>query len=59
MSESLDLVVMGAWYGNGRKTGWFSPFLLGVYDPETEEYASVCRVMSGCEPTAPTALPVC
>ena len=47
LRDSLDLVPIGAWYGNGRKAGWFSPFLLAAYDPETETYASVCRCMSG------------
>ncbi|CAM6126062.1 unnamed protein product [Calypogeia fissa] len=47
LQDSLDLVPIGAWYGNGRKAGWYSPFLLACYDPEREEYQSVCRVMSG------------
>jgi ATP-dependent DNA ligase len=25
----------------------FSPFLMACYNPETEEFQSVCRVMSG------------
>ena len=36
-----------AWMGNGRKAGWYSPFLLAVWDPEREEYSSMCRCMSG------------
>ncbi|KAL7101678.1 hypothetical protein ACP275_08G069700 [Erythranthe tilingii] len=47
LSDSLDLVPIGAWHGNGRKAGWFSPFLMACYNPDTEEYQSVCRVMSG------------
>ncbi|CAI9110622.1 OLC1v1010679C1 [Oldenlandia corymbosa var. corymbosa] len=47
LSDSLDLVPIGAWHGNGRKAGWYSPFLMACYDPEREEYQSVCRVMSG------------
>ena len=47
LRDSLDLVCIGAWRGNGRKAGWFSPFLLAVYDPDTEEYSSMCRCMSG------------
>ncbi|GLJ09471.1 hypothetical protein SUGI_0110240 [Cryptomeria japonica] len=47
LHETLDLVPIGAWHGNGRKAGWFSPFLLACYDPDSEEYQSVCRVMSG------------
>ncbi len=38
---------IGAWHGNGRKVGWYSPFLLAAYDPDTEEFQSVCRCMSG------------
>ncbi|KAL4582488.1 hypothetical protein LXL04_007038 [Taraxacum kok-saghyz] len=47
LNDSLDLVPIGAWYGNGRKAGWYSPFLMACYDHDTEEYQSVCRVMSG------------
>ncbi|XP_078431093.1 DNA LIGASE 6 isoform X2 [Wolffia australiana] len=47
LGDSLDLVPIGAWFGNGRKAGWYSPFLLACYKPSTEEFQSVCRVMSG------------
>jgi hypothetical protein len=47
LRDSLDLVPIGAWHGNGRKAGWFSPFLLAAWDPETEAFQSVCRCMSG------------
>ena len=40
-------MVIGAWYGNGRKAGWLSPFLLAAWDPEAEQFQSVCRCMSG------------
>jgi len=43
----LDLVPIGAWRGSGRKHAWHSPYLLACYDPETETWQSVCRVMSG------------
>ena len=45
--DTLDVVPIGAWWGNGRKAGWFSPFLLAVYDPDTDQYLSLCKVMSG------------
>ncbi|KAJ6794417.1 DNA ligase 6 [Iris pallida] len=47
LGDSLDLVPIGAWHGNGRKAGWYSPFLMACYNPDTEEFQSVCRVMSG------------
>eukprot|EP00041_Stephanoeca_diplocostata_P033087 m.1083027 g.1083027 ORF g.1083027 m.1083027 type:complete len:1160 (-) comp24268_c1_seq5:82-3561(-) len=45
--DTLDVVPLGAWWGNGRKAGWYSPFLLAVYDPETETFQSLCKIMSG------------
>ncbi|CAL9159626.1 unnamed protein product [Musa hybrid cultivar] len=47
LGDSFDLVPIGAWYGNGRKAGWYSPFLMACYNPDAEEYQSICRVMSG------------
>ncbi|KAK9118640.1 hypothetical protein Scep_016733 [Stephania cephalantha] len=47
LNDSLDLVPIGAWHGNGRKAGWYSPFLMACYNPDTEDFQSVCRVMSG------------
>ncbi|RLN24176.1 DNA cross-link repair 1 protein isoform X3 [Panicum miliaceum] len=47
LGDTLDLVPVGAWYGNGRKAGWYSPFFMACYNPVTEEFQSVCRVMSG------------
>jgi DNA ligase-1 len=45
--QSLDLIPLGGWYGNGRKAGWLSPILMGLYDPSSGNYYSVCKVMSG------------
>lgn len=47
MHDSLDLVPIGAWHGQGRKTAWLSPWLLAVYNTSTGEYESLCRCMSG------------
>ncbi|KAI9140287.1 ATP-dependent DNA ligase [Paraphysoderma sedebokerense] len=45
--DSIDAVPIGAWYGNGRKAGWYSPFLLAVYNPQTESYETLTKVLSG------------
>jgi len=29
------------------QVGWYSPFLMAAWDPETECFQSVCRCMSG------------
>ena len=47
LHDTLDLVVIGAWYGQGRKVKWYSPFLLAVWDPRSERLQSMCRCMSG------------
>lgn len=47
LSDTVDMCVIGAWHGNGRKAGWYSPFLMAIYDEETQTFQSLCRVMSG------------
>ncbi|TBU49499.1 hypothetical protein BD309DRAFT_947430 [Dichomitus squalens] len=47
LSDSLDLVPIGAWHGNGRKAQWWSPILLAVWDPDAEKLIAVCKCMSG------------
>ncbi|BGP38288.1 hypothetical protein JCM10450v2_002234 [Rhodotorula kratochvilovae] len=45
--DSLDLVPIAAWHGQGRKAGWWSPFLLACYDEETGAYTAVTKCLSG------------
>ncbi|CAI2162635.1 5366_t:CDS:2 [Funneliformis geosporum] len=47
IGDSLDVVPIGAWYGNGRKAGWWSPILFAIYNPDRETFESVCKCMSG------------
>ncbi|GBC10680.1 hypothetical protein RclHR1_09810014 [Rhizophagus clarus] len=47
IGDSLDVVPIAAWYGNGRKAGWWSPILLAIYNPDTETFEGVCKCMSG------------
>lgn len=47
LGDSLDLVPIGAWHGMGRKTAFWSPILLAVYNRENETYEAVCKCMSG------------
>ncbi|PCN50316.1 hypothetical protein B6U99_05040 [Candidatus Geothermarchaeota archaeon ex4572_27] len=47
LTDTLDLVVVGAFYGRGRKAGIPSSFLMAVYDPERDVFKTVCKVGTG------------
>ena len=47
LGDSIDVAVVGGWQGTGRKKEWFSPFLVAVWNAETETFQTLCRVMSG------------
>ena len=45
--ETLDLIPIGGWHGQGRKAKWWSPILLAVRNDETGSLEAVCKCMSG------------
>ncbi|XP_060525174.1 DNA ligase 3 [Cylas formicarius] len=47
MADSADLIVLGAWYGTGKKGGMMSVFLMGCYDPYSETFRTVTKVHGG------------
>ncbi|KAH6623353.1 hypothetical protein F5144DRAFT_359001 [Chaetomium tenue] len=46
-SDTLDLVPVAGWHGQGRKAQWWSPILLAVRNEETGCLGAVCKCMSG------------
>ncbi len=45
--ETLDLVIVGALWGTGKRAGWLSSYVLGARDEEKGEFTSVGRVGTG------------
>ncbi len=47
LTDTLDLVVVGALYGRGRKAGLLSSYLMAVYDDENDVFKTICKVGTG------------
>ncbi|KAI0104628.1 hypothetical protein GGR51DRAFT_223467 [Nemania sp. FL0031] len=45
--DTLDLVPVAGWHGQGRKAKWWSPILLAVRNEETGALEAVCKCISG------------
>ncbi|XP_045603915.2 DNA ligase 3 [Procambarus clarkii] len=52
MADSADLVVLGAWYGTGKKGGMMSVFLMGCYDPNIDKWCTTTKVHTGFDDAA-------
>lgn len=46
-SETLDLIPVAGWHGQGRKAKWWSPILLAVRNPDSGSLEAVTKCMSG------------
>ena len=47
LGDSIDLVVLGAQYGKGKRAGIYGSFLLGCYNDDSETYESVTMTGGG------------
>lgn len=47
MTDSVDLVVVGAFYGRGKRAGKLSTILVAGYDDEKDVFKTVCKVGTG------------
>ncbi|TQV98211.1 DNA ligase I, ATP-dependent (dnl1) [Cordyceps javanica] len=45
--DTLDLIPIAGWHGQGRKAKWWSPILLAVRNEESGTLEAVCKCISG------------
>lgn len=47
MRDNFDLVIVGAFFGRGRRAGTYGALLCAVYDAKKDEFLTLCKLGSG------------
>ncbi|TFG06683.1 MAG: ATP-dependent DNA ligase [Promethearchaeota archaeon] len=47
LKDSVDVVLIGAFYGRGRRKGVYGTYIGAVYDPENDLFEAFTRIASG------------
>ncbi len=47
MRDTVDLVVVGAFHGRGKRAGTYGALLLAAYNPDDDVFETVCKCGSG------------
>jgi DNA ligase-1 len=47
LADTIDLVIVGALHGRGRRTGKYGALLLAAYDPKADMFKSATKVGTG------------
>jgi len=58
LSDTVDLVIVGAFAGRGRRAGTYGAVLLAAYDPDADVYRTVTKCGTGFSDADLAALPV-
>jgi len=55
--DTFDLVVVGAYFGRGRRSGVYGALLCAAYDDEEDRYETVCKLGTGLTDEMLSSLP--
>ncbi len=47
LTDTIDLVIIGAFHGRGRRAGTYGTYLLGTYDEKRRVFTSIAKVGTG------------
>ena len=47
IADTVDLVVVGAFHGKGKRVGFYGAFLLAAYEKESDSFKTVCKCGTG------------
>ncbi|MGC9116507.1 MAG: ATP-dependent DNA ligase, partial [Conexivisphaera sp.] len=47
MTDTVDLVIVGAFHGRGKRAGVYGAYLLAAYDPDSDTFKTACKVGTG------------
>ena len=47
LADTFDLVAIGAYWGQGRRGGWYGGLLVASYNEATGSFESLCRLATG------------
>ncbi len=47
LTDTIDLVIIGAFHGKGRRAGTYGTYLLGTFDDKRELFTSVAKIGTG------------
>jgi DNA ligase-1 len=57
MNDTVDLVVVGAFAGRGKRKGVYGALLMATFNPESEKFETVCKLGSGFDDATLAKLP--
>ena len=47
LGDTFDLIPIAAFFGQGKRTGFYGSYLLAVYNADYERYETICKAGTG------------